>query len=81
MEGSRSSLEPETPLRRRAAHTARMTTTTALNSSSYILRLEKRGRACRVKLTDLRTARAVEFDTLEALVAHLSTLKTSSQLR
>ncbi|NJK43481.1 MAG: hypothetical protein HC933_03730, partial [Pleurocapsa sp. SU_196_0] len=51
------------------------------NSSSYILRLEKRGRACRVKLTDLRTARAVEFDTLEALVAHLNTLKTSSQLR
>ena len=58
-----------------------MATLTATDSSSFILRLDRRGRVYRVKLTDLRTARALEFDTLEGLVAHLSTLKPSSQLR
>jgi hypothetical protein len=50
-------------------------------TNSYVLRLERRGRVYNVKLTDLHSAEKLEFDSLEAFVAHLLKQVMADRLR
>jgi hypothetical protein len=77
-----ASVTLETLLRRRRSDTRDMPTTIpTATSNSFILRLERRGRAYNIKLTDLHTAEKLEFESLEAFVVHLLKVNVADRLR